>query len=78
MIDGNTVNADDQGKGHPVVNLQHGLLYNALLYGNKVAEGQPIASVSSGATMLNCTVATDVAGQKTVSNAGKVVRLHRL
>lgn len=73
MIDGNTVNADDQGKGHPVVNLQHGLLYNALLYGNKVAEGQPIASVSSGATMLNCTVATDVAGQKTVSNAGKVI-----
>ena len=73
MIDGNTVNADDQGKGHPVVNLEHGLLYNALVYGNKVAGGQPIVSVGSNGTMLNCTVVADAAGQRTVSNAGKVI-----
>lgn len=72
MIDGNTVNTDDQGKGHPVVNLQHGLLYNALVYGN-TASGQPIVSVGSSAVMLNCTVVADAAGQKTVSNAGAVI-----
>ncbi len=72
MIDGNTVNTDDQGKGHSVVNLQHGLLYNALVYGN-TASGQPIVSVGSSAVMLNCTVVADAAGQKTVSNAGAVI-----
>ena len=73
MIDGNTVNTDDQSKGHPVVNLEHGLLYNALLYGNKVVKGQPIVSVGSNGTMLNCTVVADAAGQTTVNNAGAVI-----
>ena len=73
MIDGNTVNTDDQSKGHPVVNLEHGLLYNALVYGNKVAGGQPIVSVGSNGTMLNCTVVADAAGQTTVNNAGAVI-----
>lgn len=72
MIDGNTVNADGQGTGS-VVNLQHGLLYNALIYGNSVASGQPLVNVGSGGTMLNCTVVADAAGQKTVSNAGAVI-----
>ena len=73
MIDGNTVNADDQGTGYPVVNLQHGLLYNALIYGNSVASGLPLVSVGANGTMLNCTVVADAAGQKTVSNAGAVI-----
>lgn len=73
MIDHNTVNADDQKAGHPVVNLQHGLLYNALVYANQVVAGQPLVSVGANGTMLNCTVVADAAGQKTVSNAGAVI-----
>ena len=43
-----------------------GNLTNAsLLYGNTVATGQPIVSVDKDATMLNCTVVADAAGQKT-------------
>ncbi len=72
IIDGNTV-SENNGIGAPVVNLQYGLLYNALLYGNTVATGQPIVSVDKDATMLNCTVVADAAGQKTVDNAGKVI-----
>lgn len=72
LIDGNTV-SENNGTGAPVVNLQHGLLYNALLYGNTVATGQPIVSVDKDATMLNCTVVAEAAGQKTVNNAGKVI-----
>ena len=71
IIDGNTV-SENNGIGAPVVNLQYGLLYNALLYGNTSA-GQPIVSVDKGATMLNCTVVADAAGQETVNNAGTVV-----
>lgn len=73
MIDHNTVNADDKGTGHPVVNLQHGLLYNALVYANQVVANQPIVSVGANGTMLNCTVVADVTGQTTVSNAGTVI-----
>ena len=73
MIDHNTVNADDKGTGHPVVNLQHGLLYNALVYANQVASGQPLVSVGANGTMLNCTVVADVSGQTTVSNDGSVI-----
>ena len=72
MIDGNTVKADDQGTGYPVVNLQHGLLYNALIYGNSVA-GKPLVNVGRDGTMLNCTVVADATGQTTVSNAGTVI-----
>lgn len=72
LIDGNTV-SENNGSGAPVVNLQYGLLYNALLYGNTVAANQPIVSVGTNATMLNCTVVADAAGQKTVNNAGKVI-----
>ena len=72
IIDGNTV-SENNGKGVPVVNLQYGLLYNALLYGNTVAANQPIVSVGKDGTMLNCTVVTEAAGQKTVDNAGKVI-----
>lgn len=72
IIDGNTV-SENNGTGAPVVNLQYGLLYNALLYGNTVAANQSIVSVDKDATMLNCTVVADVAGQKTVDNAGKVI-----
>ena len=72
IIDGNTV-SENNGKGVPVVNLQYGLLYNALLYGNTVAANQPIVSVGTNGTMLNCTVVADAAGQKTVNNAGKVI-----
>lgn len=72
IIDGNTV-SENNGTGAPVVNLQYGLLYNALLYGNTVATGQPIVSVGTGGTMLNCTVVADATGQKTVNNAGKVI-----
>lgn len=71
IIDGNTV-SENNGSDAPVVNLQYGLLYNALLYGNTAA-GQPIVSVDKDATMLNCTVVADAAGQKTVNNAGKVI-----
>lgn len=73
MIDHNTVNADDKGTGHPVVNLQHGLLYNALVYANQVVANQPLVSVGANGTMLNCTVVADVKGQQTVSNAGTVI-----
>ena len=75
MIDHNTVNADDKGTGHPVVNLQHGLLYNALVYANQVVSGQslPLVSVGANGTMLNCTVVADVSGQTTVNNAGTVI-----
>ena len=72
LIDGNTV-SENNGTGQPVVNLQHGLLYNALLYGNAVAANTPIVSVGTNGTMLNCTVVADAAGQKTVDNAGKVI-----
>ena len=72
IIDGNTV-SENNGSGAPVVNLQYGLLYNALLYGNTAAANQPIVSVGTNATMLNCTVVTDATGQKTVNNAGKVI-----
>ncbi len=72
LIDGNTVTADND-TGKPVVDLQYGLLYNALLYGNAVAANQSIVSVGTGGTMLNCTVVTDAAGQKTVDNAGNVI-----
>lgn len=72
IIDGNTV-SENNGTGKPVVDLQYGLLYNALLYGNTVATGQPIVSVGTGSTMLNCTVVAEAAGQKTVNNAGKVI-----
>lgn len=75
MIDHNTVNADDKGTGHPVVNLQHGLLYNALVYANQVVanQPQPLVSVGANGTMLNCTVVADAAKQTTVSNAGTVI-----
>lgn len=72
LIDGNTV-SENNGTGKPVVNLQYGLLYNALLYGNTVAASQPIVSVGTGGTMLNCTVVTDATGEKTVDNAGAVI-----
>ena len=72
IIDGNTV-SENNGTGAPVVNLQYGLLYNALLYGNTVATNQPIVSVDKDGTMLNCTVVADAAGQKTVNNAGTVI-----
>ena len=72
LIDGNTV-SENNGTGQPVVNLQHGLLYNALLYGNAVAANTPIVSVGTNGTMLNCTVVADAKGQKTVDNAGKVI-----
>ena len=72
IIDGNTV-SENNGNGASVVNLQHGLLYNALLYGNTVAANTPIVSVGTGGTMLNCTVVADAAGQKTVDNAGAVI-----
>lgn len=72
LIDGNTV-SENNGSGAPVVNLQYGLLYNALLYGNTAAANQPIVSVGTNATMLNCTVVAEAAGQKTVDNAGKVI-----
>ena len=72
IIDGNTV-SENNGTSAPVVNLQCGLLYNALLYGNTVAAGQPIVSVGTGGTMLNCTVVAEAAGQKTVNNAGTVI-----
>ena len=72
LIDGNTV-SENNGIGAPVVDLQYGLLYNALLYGNTVAANQPIVSVGTNGTMLNCTVVADAAGQKTVDNAGAVV-----
>lgn len=71
IIDGNTVSKNND-TGAPVVNLQYGLLYNALLYGNTSA-GQPIVSVGTGGTMLNCTVVADAKGQTTVDNAGKVI-----
>ena len=72
IIDGNTV-SENNSTGAPVVNLQYGLLYNALLYGNTVAANQPIVSVGTNGTMLNCTVVTEAAGQKTVNNAGTVI-----
>ncbi|MGN1254659.1 MAG: hypothetical protein ACI4T9_08745, partial [Prevotella sp.] len=72
IIDGNTVTADND-TGKPVVNLQYGLLYNALLYGNTVAANTPIVSVGTNGTMLNCTVVADAKGQKTVDNAGTVI-----
>lgn len=72
IIDGNTV-SENNSSGAPVVNLQYGLLYNALLYGNTVAANQPIVSVDKDATMLNCTVVAEAEGQKTVDNAGKVI-----
>lgn len=72
IIDGNTVSKNND-TGAPVVNLQYGLLYNALLYGNAVAANQPIVSVDKDATMLNCTVVAEAAEQKTVNNAGKVI-----
>ena len=72
LIDGNTVTANNS-TGAPVVNLQYGLLYNTLLYGNAVATGQPIVSVGTGGTMLNCTVVADAKGQTTVDNAGAVI-----
>lgn len=72
IIDGNTV-SENNGNGASVVNLQHGLLYNALLYGNAVVANTPIVSVGKDGTMLNCTVVADAAGQKTVDNAGKVI-----
>lgn len=72
LIDGNTVSKNNND-GAPVVNLQYGLLYNALLYGNTVAANQPIVSVGTNGTMLNCTVVADAKGQTTVDNAGKVI-----
>jgi len=72
LIDGNTV-SENNGTGAPVVDLQYGLLYNALLYGNAVAANTPIVSVGTNGTMLNCTVVAEAAGQKTVDNAGKVI-----
>jgi predicted outer membrane repeat protein len=71
LIDGNTVTANNSTAA-PVVNLQYGLLYNALLYGNTSAN-EPIVSVGKDGTMLNCTVVAEAAGQKTVNNAGKVI-----
>lgn len=72
LIDGNTV-SENNGTGAPVVNLQYGLLYNALLYGNTVAANQSIVSVGKDGTMLNCTVVAEAEGQKTVDNAGTVI-----
>jgi hypothetical protein len=72
IIDGNTVSADADGKTYPVVNLQHGLLYNALAYGNTAAYGQAIVSVGSNAAMLNCTVVADAKDNVAVSNSGQV------
>ena len=72
IIDGNTV-SENNGIGAPVVNLQYGLLYNALLYGNTIAANTPIVSVGTNGTMLNCTVVADAKGQKTVDNAGTVI-----
>lgn len=71
LIDGNTV-SENNGTDAPVVNLQYGLLYNALLYGNTSAN-EPIVSVGKDGTMLNSTVVAEAAGQKTVNNAGKVI-----
>lgn len=73
MIDGNTINKDANGTAYPVVSLKYGLLYNALVYGNTVAAGQPVVSVGSNGTVLNCTVVADMTGQTTVSNAGNVI-----
>jgi len=73
IVDGNTIGKDDKGVGHPVVNLKYGLLYNALLYGNTVENGQPIVSVGSNGTMLNCTTVATTTGQTTVSNGGEVI-----
>lgn len=73
IVDGNTVGKDDKGVGHPVVNLKYGLLYNALLYGNTVENGQPVVSVGSNGTMLNCTTVATTTRQTTVSNGGKVI-----
>ena len=73
IIDGNTVRADADGKTYPVVNLQHGLLYNALVYGNTAPSVQPIVSVGSNAAMLNCTVVADAADNYAVSNSGQVM-----
>ena len=72
IIDGNTVSADADGKTYPVVNLQHGLLYNALAYGNTAANGQAIVSVGRNAAMLNCTVVADAKDNVAVSNSGQV------
>ena len=72
LIDGNTVTANNSTSA-PVVNLQYGLLYNALLYGNAVAANQPIVSVGKDGTMLNSTVVAEAEGQKTVDNAGTVI-----
>ena len=72
IIDGNTVSKNND-TGAPVVNLQYGLLYNALLYGNTTAANQSIVSVGTDGTMLNCTVVADAKGQKTVDNAGTVI-----
>jgi hypothetical protein len=72
IIDGNTVSADADGKTYPVVNLQHGLLYNALAYGNTTANGQAIVSVGRNAAMLNCTVVADAKDNVAVSNSGQV------
>lgn len=52
VITGNTVT----GSGQPVVNLQKGLLYNTLVYGNTAGSGAPVASVGTNGYALNNTI----------------------
>ena len=52
VISGNTTTA----AGQPIVNLQQGLLYNSLLFGNSTASGTPVVNVGANGYVLNCTV----------------------
>lgn len=44
------------GDGSPVVDLQKGLLYNTLLYGNSTASGAPVVSIGTNGYALNNTI----------------------
>ncbi|WP_028910659.1 hypothetical protein [Prevotella sp. AGR2160] len=72
-VHGNTIAAASGGTMPSVVNLQGGLLYNALIEGNAVGSTTtPVVTLGTKAMLLNGTVIADVNGQTAVGGTGLV------
>ncbi|MBQ9231621.1 MAG: hypothetical protein IJ190_10675 [Prevotella sp.] len=63
----NSIIQDCAMTGAPVVRMTNGLLYNMLLHNNTTDNGQPVASVSGDAYILNCTGVPALTGQTVFS-----------
>lgn len=65
VVTGNNVKG-----GKPVIQMDHGLLYNSLVYGNTVTSGTPVVQVKTDtkqAGVLNCTVVADHSDEVAIS-----------